>query len=545
MTVKKKMTLLSLSLISLFIITGFFQVRSVKNIAGNWKTYQQTALQRQILLTEIMSQFGYGGFIHNFKNHVLRGTNKYVDRFMKNKAGMDKAFASYKKLDLSSEERTALADIEAVAEKYTKAVETSKDLHKKGLSPMEIDGVVKISDGPAFKGFKVLDEHVKSLEKAAGDSLNSTIKAIYTLMVITGIAMLLFFGLFFKVLLSFAGRLSILQKATVEIGRGNFSTSVRVDGNDEIGAIGGALVEMSDKLCGVIQKIQEQTTVLNKSSATLSVVSGDLMDGTANASDQADSVAAATEEMSANMNSVAAASEEASASVVLVSNAIEEILASVEEEAKQTTKAQDITRHAVTLAASSSEKVDALGTAAAEISKVTEVITEISEQTNLLALNATIEAARAGEAGKGFAVVANEIKELAKQTAEATGEIKNKIGSIQMSTNETVDEIKQISSVINEVDGIVAEIAMAVEEQSATSGGISQNITQAAEGITEVSENVAQSSTVSSEIAENIAETSAVVSKLSGSGAEIERTAQDLVGQVTILKELTDSLQGG
>ena len=65
-----------------------------------------------------------------------------------------------------------------------------------------------------------------------------------------------------------------------------------------------------------------------------------------------------------------------------------------------------------------------LGTAAQEIGKVVETITEISEQVNLLALNATIEAARAGEAGKGFAVVANEIKDLARQTATDTGEIK-------------------------------------------------------------------------------------------------------------------------
>jgi methyl-accepting chemotaxis protein len=45
-----------------------------------------------------------------------------------------------------------------------------------------------------------------------------------------------------------------------------------------------------------------------------------------------------------------------------------------------------------------------------------------------------IEAARAGDAGKGFAVVATEVKELAKQTAEATEDIRGRIEGIQSST---------------------------------------------------------------------------------------------------------------
>jgi methyl-accepting chemotaxis protein len=70
--------------------------------------------------------------------------------------------------------------------------------------------------------------------------------------------------------------------------------------------------------------------------------------------------------------------------------------------------------------------VTKLGISSQEIGDVVKVISSIAQQTNLLALNATIEAARAGEAGKGFAVVANEVKELAKQTAKATGDITNR-----------------------------------------------------------------------------------------------------------------------
>ncbi len=543
MTVAKKVTLLSLALLLLLGITGLLQFRAVKSIAREWKQYQQTALQRQVQLAEIKSQFGYGGFIHNFKNHVLRGTKKYADRFRGNKERMDRAFAAYGNLNLTGEERSALATIKNVADQYARAIDTSVAMHNRGDDPTVIDKAVKINDSPAFAAFKVLERHVKKIEQATGADLNQTIRSIFILIAVAGAVMLVFFVLFFSVLAGVLKRLSRLQKATVEIGKGNFSASVKVEGNDEIGSIGSALADMADKLQHVIVQIHQQTEVLGNSSKLLSDVSSELSEGTRIAAEQTDSVAAATEEMSSNMNSVAAASEQASSNVGLVSEAIDEILASVDEEAKQTTKAQEITSHAVNLATSSSAKVDALGSAAAEITKVTEVITEISEQTNLLALNATIEAARAGEAGKGFAVVANEIKELAKQTAEATGEIKSKITSIQGSTNETVDEIRQISNVISEVDEIVTEITMSVQEQSATSGEISQNVTQAADGIAEVNENVSQSSVVASEIAQNIAETSQVVSQLSGSGDKINETAQKLAGQVSLLQDLTGQFQ--
>jgi methyl-accepting chemotaxis protein len=65
-------------------------------------------------------------------------------------------------------------------------------------------------------------------------------------------------------------------------------------------------------------------------------------------------------------------------------------------------------------------RLGSVGTALAQVAKVSGTIEAIAKQTNLLALNATIEAARAGAAGRGFAVVANEVKSLAEATRQAT-----------------------------------------------------------------------------------------------------------------------------
>jgi len=65
-------------------------------------------------------------------------------------------------------------------------------------------------------------------------------------------------------------------------------------------------------------------------------------------------------------------------------------------------------------------RLASVGTALADVAKVSGSIEAIARQTNLLALNATIEAARAGSAGRGFAVVASEVKNLAEATRKAT-----------------------------------------------------------------------------------------------------------------------------
>lgn len=108
------------------------------------------------------------------------------------------------------------------------------------------------------------------------------------------------------------------------------------------------------------------------------------------------------------------------------------------------------------------------------IGKVIEVIQELADQTNLLALNATIESARAGEAGRGFAVVASAVKELAKQTGNATKDIASTVGEIQRNIQEVVQSTDGISKSISEVSASMSQIAAAIEEQSVTMRSISQ-----------------------------------------------------------------------
>jgi methyl-accepting chemotaxis protein len=311
-------------------------------------------------------------------------------------------------------------------------------------------------------------------------------------------------------------------------GEGDLTARLQVDTQDEIGQLSSRFNEFMDKLHTMIKDIIGGIETLSSSSTELSAISQQLSANSDQTAGKSETVATAAEEMSTNMGSVSAAMEETSTNTTMVASAAEEMTATIDEIAKNAEKARTVSDQAVQQTDEASEQMSHLGQAAEAIGKVTEAITEISEQTNLLALNATIEAARAGEAGKGFAVVANEIKELAKQTAEATLDIRSQIGGIQGTTASTVGSIKKIADVIGQVSDGVDTIATAVEEQSAATKEIAENISQISGGIGEVNENVAQSSQVVGGITADITEINQASGEIASSSSQVRQRSEEL-----------------
>ncbi|MDM8524234.1 methyl-accepting chemotaxis protein [Desulfococcaceae bacterium HSG8] len=377
------------------------------------------------------------------------------------------------------------------------------------------------------------------------DAVTNTVRTLFfTIFIVAAVVFLFLAGLsYYFTNRFFIRNINDAVSFAKTIADGDLTSSLNIDRKDEIGILAASLNNMNLSLREMVKTIINGVSVMSASSADLSEISEQMAGRAVSVSEKANNVATATEEMSANMNSVATASEQASANVKMVATSTEEMAATVNEIAHNSENARLITNEAVYQGRTASDKVHRLGNAANEISKVTEVITEVSEQTNLLALNATIEAARAGEAGKGFAVVANEIKELARQTPEATRDIRNKIEDIQGSTTETVTEIGQISDVINKVNEIVSVIATAVEEQSLTTREIAGNIASASVGIEEVNLNVAQSSSVAGDLVGDIADLSESAAEMSESISQVSVNAEKLSKLAAQLKEMADKFK--
>ena len=131
-----------------------------------------------------------------------------------------------------------------------------------------------------------------------------------------------------------------------------------------------------------------------------------------------------------------------------------------------------VARDAVTHASDMTHEVEALGKASTAIGDVIKIISSIADQTNLLALNATIEAARAGEVGRGFAVVAAEVKDLARETAEATQRVAAQVTSLQTSARTVSAGILTTSDTIAQMDAVQARMNSVLEEQARIAGAL-------------------------------------------------------------------------
>jgi methyl-accepting chemotaxis protein len=420
--------------------------------------------------------------------------------------------------------------IAAAFEKLTRADAEVTDLLMHAHNAESHQAIIEKAN-PAFEEFlRTISENQDKLGRALDDQAtraNARTRHIqFVVYLLVAMSMLLMCLGSMALVRTISQSLRRLTGMIQDIAEGDGDVTKRLEiaansTNDELSEVGRLFNLFMDKLQELLRGVAAHTRKLAGASQTLLEASQQITTNSGQTAAQASAVSRVTEQVSQNLQSLSTGAGE-------MTSTIQSIAGNANQAAK-------VASGAVETAHAANATVAKLGQSGAEIGMVIKVITSIAQQTNLLALNATIEAARAGEAGKGFAVVANEVKELAKQTANATGDISRKITAIQVDTKGAVAAIGGVSGVINEINDISATIAAAVEEQSATTNEMTRNANEAAHGAGDISANisgVAQAADVTSKRAQEsqraAQELADIASQLSGLMAQfrIERDAQ-------------------
>ncbi|MGB8933439.1 MAG: methyl-accepting chemotaxis protein, partial [Anaeromyxobacteraceae bacterium] len=144
--------------------------------------------------------------------------------------------------------------------------------------------------------------------------------------------------------------------------------------------------------------------------------------------------------------------------------------------------------------------VEATGTLAEHVRRVTSIVAELSErtsqiaeivvtvqdlaeQTDLVALNASVEAAKAGDQGRGFAVVAMEMRQLAEQSRQAATQVRAILVEIDRGTQVSASATEEGAARAQEAQQLAISAGAALDGLIAvmrSSGGAAREIAEAA-----------------------------------------------------------------
>lgn len=269
-----------------------------------------------------------------------------------------------------------------------------------------------------------------------------------------------------------------------------------------------SMEEANHTLAQTISHIQSQMEEVNQrmesitaATSTLMANIGSIVQASDAGSQNAASVAAASEQMTANLSESSNRLDEVNVALSQVTRRTVDVVASLASIQELCRTADDKSRLAREEAQRAQEVMESLSVSATEIDKVVEVIRNIAEQTNMLALNAIIEAAGAGDAGKGFAVVANEVKDLARQTADATAMITERVEEIQDNTIKVKQASDQVTAHVNELRVANSSITQAIGEQGISLTEISKGISDVSGASTDVVKHSRELSMAASEVA--------------------------------------------
>jgi len=153
-----------------FLVIFLSGIITISSVGLMWKTLEQDALEmnyawseystREVskseALSKIVNGFGYGGFIHHFKNYVIRQDSKYLDlayiSLEKTQGGINK----YLSLGVTKQDAQRINDFQKTVDIYKQHLDIARKLILDSFTPVSVDKQVIVDDAVAINALNGL-----------------------------------------------------------------------------------------------------------------------------------------------------------------------------------------------------------------------------------------------------------------------------------------------------------------------------------------------------------------------------------------------------
>ena len=251
--------------------------------------------KKKKLVSQMKELVGYGGLIHNFKNYVIRGDEKYAQKVQKQYKELMRLVKQYKALPhLTKEEISLLNKVVSVFTKYNNGLQAVARASKTNMSVKRLDKIVKVSDAPAINALNKLDNSffadsanywfnmitqkinkLKIVDDYLSDNLIKTINkklsdvesGLWTFTILNAIAIIIVMLISLYLLKDIFSKLLELNKATENLLTSHDTSSrIKVTSHDEIGVISE---NMNKYLQSIEDSIAEDNKLIQSAKATM------------------------------------------------------------------------------------------------------------------------------------------------------------------------------------------------------------------------------------------------------------------------------------
>jgi methyl-accepting chemotaxis protein len=416
---------------------------------------------------------------------VIADIRRLEQDYSEASAGMQEIFAS--RDDITAEERSDLADIEAIEAKAMPLIDKVIDLRESGQTDAA-ERLLMDEAAPAFttwlntiNSFITLQEQLNEAETGFARNIAENFQIT---MLVLCLGALLIGGLVATLLTSLLlrefGAEPYEVKAFAEaVGKGDLTRKVNLKPQYRH-SIMAAQANMAKQLQKTVMEVRQS----------------------------AESVASNSEQIAEGNNELSARTEQQASSLAETASAMEELGSTVKQNAdnavearKQAANASKIAEDGGDVVARVVQTMRDIDGSSNEVADIISMIDGIAFQTNILALNASVEAARAGEHGRGFAVVAQEVRELASRSAAAAKEINTLITANRERVVEGTELASKAGKTTEEIVTSVKRVTDLMEEISSATAEQSDGVQQAGEAVTQMDQVTQQNATLVQESA--------------------------------------------
>jgi methyl-accepting chemotaxis protein len=248
--------------------------------------------------------------------------------------------------------------------------------------------------------------------------------------------------------------------------------------------------------------------------------------------DSANGAAEASGQMTRSGKVVARDAQQQATYLQQTAASLEQISATTQANAGQATQAdgfmRDATRSVESAMGAMNELTTSMNTiqrSSKEVVGVLKNLDQIAFQTNILALNAAVEAARAGAAGSGFSVVADEVRSLARRSADSARQSAEII-------EKTIADVGKGVALVSRAHEAFGAVSSTIVNGSQLVSQIATNSKEQALGISQIGDALTKMEKVTQSNAANAQQTAESASTMT---AQVQNTRQHLEQLVSVV----------